>query len=188
MTTKWIPARRPKCSTTVESSLQIDLFMQNKANFQKSQVNVRPLVIMNYERKSNWTFGENKPNSKPNKANLHFTAENTEYAGKKDISVSDCSLKKYALYPISPCSGLGHPVDLRTRRLMKNKAKTKPIFKSEDRRQKTEDRRQKTEDRRQKTEDRRQKAGVQYLINSAIVIKWILAILTDFSARFARSK
>jgi len=43
--------------------------MQNKANFKKSQVNVRPLVIMNYERKSNWTFGENKPNSKPNKAN-----------------------------------------------------------------------------------------------------------------------
>ena len=101
--------------------------MQNKANFQKSQVNVRPLVIMNYERKSNWTFGENKPNSKPNKANLHFTAENTEYAGKKDISVSDCSIEKYALYAISPCSGLGHPVDLRTRRLMKNKAKTNPI-------------------------------------------------------------
>ena len=25
---------------------------------------------MNYERKSNWTFGENKPNSNPNKANL----------------------------------------------------------------------------------------------------------------------
>ncbi len=91
-------------STTVESSLQIDLFMQNKANFQKSQVNVRPLVIMNYERKSDWTLGENEPNSKPNKANLHFTAENAEYAEKKDISVSDCSIEKYALYPISPCS------------------------------------------------------------------------------------
>ncbi len=89
--------------------------MQNKANFRKSQVNVRPLVIMNYERKSNWTFGENKPNSKPIKANLHFTAENTEYAEKKDISVSGCSIDKYALYHISPCS-------LRTRRLMKNKA------------------------------------------------------------------
>jgi hypothetical protein len=39
--------------------------MQNKANLRKSQVNVSPLIIMNYERKSNWTFGENKPNSKP---------------------------------------------------------------------------------------------------------------------------
>ncbi len=45
------------------------LFMQNKANFRKSQVNVTPIVIMNYEEKSDWTFGENEPNSKPNKAN-----------------------------------------------------------------------------------------------------------------------
>ncbi len=61
--------------------------------------------------------------TKPNKANLHFTAENAEYAEKKDICVSDCPIEIYALYHISPCSGLGHPVDLRTRRLMKNKAK-----------------------------------------------------------------
>ena len=44
--------------------------MQNKANFQKSQVNVTPLVIMDYEEKSDWTLGENEPNSKPIKANL----------------------------------------------------------------------------------------------------------------------
>jgi len=54
----------------------------------------------------------------PNKANLHFTAENAGYAEKKDICVSDCSIKKYALCPISPRS-------LRTRRLMKNKANLK---------------------------------------------------------------
>ena len=94
--------------------------MQNKANFKKSQVDVTPIIIMDYEEKSNWTLGENKPNSNPIKANLHFTAENTEYAEKKVISVSDCSIEKYALYHISPCS-------LRTRRLMKNKAKTNPI-------------------------------------------------------------
>ncbi len=35
--------------------------MQNKANFRKSQMNVNPLAIMNYEEKSNWTLGENKP-------------------------------------------------------------------------------------------------------------------------------
>jgi len=101
--------------------------MQNKANFRKSQVNVTLYNTMDYEKISDWTPGENKPNSKPIKANLHFTAENTEYAEKKDISVSYCSLKRYALYAISPCSGLGHPVDLRTRLLMKNKANSKPI-------------------------------------------------------------
>ena len=38
--------------------------------------------------------------SKPIKANLHLTAENAEYAEKKDICVSDCPIEKYALYPI----------------------------------------------------------------------------------------
>jgi len=52
-------------STLVEESLQIDLFMQNKPNFQKSQMNVNPYNTTDYENKSNWTLGENKPNSNP---------------------------------------------------------------------------------------------------------------------------
>ncbi len=32
-------------------------------------MNVNPLVITDYEKISNWTLGENKPNSNPNKAN-----------------------------------------------------------------------------------------------------------------------
>jgi len=35
MTTKWIPARHPKCSTTVESSLQIGLFYAKRSQFEK---------------------------------------------------------------------------------------------------------------------------------------------------------
>ncbi len=63
--------------------------MQNKPNFQKSQVNVRPLVIMNYERKSNWTLGENKPNSNPNKANLHKAQMNVNSLITKDYRIND---------------------------------------------------------------------------------------------------
>jgi len=44
--------------------------MQNKANFRKSQVNVNLYNTTDYEEKSNWTLGENKPNSNPNKAKL----------------------------------------------------------------------------------------------------------------------
>jgi len=44
--------------------------MQNKPNFQKSQMNVTSLVAMDYENIANWTLGENKPNSKPIKPNL----------------------------------------------------------------------------------------------------------------------
>jgi len=94
--------------------------MQNKANFRKARMNVNSFITKDYRNNDAFAVQKNKPNSNPIKANLHFTAENTEYAEKKDISVSDCSIEKYALYPISPRS-------LRTRRLMKNKAKTKPI-------------------------------------------------------------
>ncbi len=59
--------------------------MQNKANFQKSQMNVRPLIIMNYERKSNWTPGENEPNSKPNKAKVKI--------GKMNISAETTNIE-----------------------------------------------------------------------------------------------
>ncbi|GAJ17893.1 unnamed protein product [marine sediment metagenome] len=44
--------------------------MQNKANFRKSQVNVKSIHTVAYENKSNWTLGKNKPNTKPIKANL----------------------------------------------------------------------------------------------------------------------
>ena len=41
------------------------LFMQNKPNFRKSQMNVSIFTQMHYENLSDWTLGENKPNSKP---------------------------------------------------------------------------------------------------------------------------
>ncbi len=55
--------------TLVESPLQISSFLTNKANFKKNQVNVTSLITVAYENKSNWTLGENKPNSNPIKAN-----------------------------------------------------------------------------------------------------------------------
>ena len=52
----------PRPSTLVERPLQIAPFMQNKANFRKSQMNVTAVLTKDYENKSNWTLGENKPN------------------------------------------------------------------------------------------------------------------------------
>jgi hypothetical protein len=59
-----------RSSTSVKDSLQIGPFMQNKPNFRKSQMNVNSLITTNYENKSNWTLGENKPNSNPIKPNF----------------------------------------------------------------------------------------------------------------------
>jgi len=39
-----------------------NLFIQNKPNFQDTQMNLKFCEKMAYENKSNWTLGENKPN------------------------------------------------------------------------------------------------------------------------------
>ncbi len=44
--------------------------MQNKPNFQKSQMNLKFCKQMDYEYKRDWTIGQNKPNSNPIKPNL----------------------------------------------------------------------------------------------------------------------
>ncbi len=41
------------------------LFMQNEPNFPKAQMNVNKVLTKDYEEKSDWTPGENEPNSKP---------------------------------------------------------------------------------------------------------------------------
>jgi hypothetical protein len=79
-------------------------------------MNARPIKTKDYEKR--WALRVEQ--SKPNQSQFVFlTAENTEYAEKNNICVSDCPIEKYALYPISPCS-------LRTRRLMNNKANFEP--------------------------------------------------------------
>jgi len=52
-------------STTVECALQIHLFLTNKANFRKSQMNVNDLLTMNYGKMDTWSIGKNKANSNP---------------------------------------------------------------------------------------------------------------------------
>ena len=51
--------------TDVMSALQIHLFMQNKANFQKSQMNVNNVLTRDYEKMTLGQRGKNKPNSNP---------------------------------------------------------------------------------------------------------------------------
>ena len=55
----YVPIRHYICR---ESSTNQLLFMQNKPNFQKSQMNVNPYNTTVYENNSNWTLGKNKPN------------------------------------------------------------------------------------------------------------------------------
>ncbi len=64
-------------STSVERPLQINLFMQNKANFQKSQMNVNNVLTSNYKNKTLRFSGKNKPKtnqiqSQPNPKQIQF--------------------------------------------------------------------------------------------------------------------
>jgi len=67
--------------------------MQNKPNFQKAKMIVSSLITMNYENISNWTLGQNKPNSNPNKPNFLKAQMNVnslvtkDYRKKDDFSV-----------------------------------------------------------------------------------------------------
>jgi len=65
------------------------LFMQNKPNFQKSQMNVNPYNTTDYENKSNWTLGQNKPNSNPNKPNFLKAQMNVNSLITKDYRKYD---------------------------------------------------------------------------------------------------
>ena len=71
-----------------ESSTNRPYFLQNKANFQKSQMNVSIFLQMAYENKSNWTLGQNKPNSNPIKPNFR----------KAQMNVSSLITKGYRRY------------------------------------------------------------------------------------------
>ncbi len=60
-------------STLVVSALQIRLFMQNKANFRKSQMNVNKVLTMDYEKRTLGERGKNEPKTNPIKANTNPT-------------------------------------------------------------------------------------------------------------------
>ena len=67
--------------------------MQNKPNFQKAQMNANVFITKDYENISDWTLGQNKPNSNPIKANFQKAQMNVnltiteDYRKKVDFSV-----------------------------------------------------------------------------------------------------
>ena len=52
--------------TNVVSALQIELFMQNKANFKKAKSNVNYLLKRNYDTMDTWSIRKNEPKTNPN--------------------------------------------------------------------------------------------------------------------------
>ncbi len=65
------------------------LFMQNKPNFLRSQMNVKSYNTMDYENLSDWTIGQSKPNSNPIKPNLRKAQMNVNLTLTKDYRKKD---------------------------------------------------------------------------------------------------
>ncbi len=63
--------------------------MQNKPNFQKSQMNLNLYNTTAYERKRDWTLGQNKPNSNPNKPNFRKAKMSVNSILTKDYRKKD---------------------------------------------------------------------------------------------------
>ncbi len=55
-------------STSVESSLQIKLFMQNEPKFRKVKFNVNRVLTKDYDLMDTWSIGKKQSQTKPNKA------------------------------------------------------------------------------------------------------------------------
>ncbi len=82
----YVPIRHYICREPSTNQL---LFMQNKPNFRKSQMNVSIFSKKAYENKSNWTLGQNKPNSNPIKPNLRKAQMNVNLTLTKDYRKND---------------------------------------------------------------------------------------------------
>jgi len=76
-------------STTVENSLQISSFMQNKPNFRKAKMNVNIYNTMTYENFIPLAGYKNKANSNPNKPNLRKAKMNVNLTLTKDYRKKD---------------------------------------------------------------------------------------------------
>ncbi len=63
--------------------------MQNKPNFQKSQMNVTLYNTADYENKWQWRVRKNKPNSNPIKPNLRKAKMNVNLTLTKDYRKKD---------------------------------------------------------------------------------------------------
>ena len=59
-------------------------------------MNLNPYNTMDYENKSNWKLGENKPNSNPNKPNLLDAQMNVSAVLTKDYDNKQRTMNDYA--------------------------------------------------------------------------------------------
>ena len=87
-------------STSVENPLQIRPFMQNKANFRKSQMNVNKVLTRDYEKKTLGERGKNKPNTNPIQTQYKANSKPIQTQYKPNFKVKKILLSTFLLWDI----------------------------------------------------------------------------------------
>jgi len=64
--------------------------MQNKPNLQDTQMNVSLDITKEYENISDWTIGQNKPNSNPILVDSCWSLSRTEFTPHFDAGMRGC--------------------------------------------------------------------------------------------------
>ena len=80
--------------------INYNLFMQNKPNLPKAQMNLTSLITVDYENKSNWKLGENKPNTKP--IQTQSKPKQTQLSPKQSQNKPNMNPKQTQSNPIKP--------------------------------------------------------------------------------------
>jgi hypothetical protein len=75
---------RREIFTDVMSALQIHLFLQNKPNFRKSQMNISDYITREYEQMDTWSSGKNKPKQTQSKDLAPASCKNKTMAGSSN--------------------------------------------------------------------------------------------------------
>ncbi len=89
-------------STTIESSLQNKLFMQNKANFQKVKLNVNRVLTRDYVQMDTWSSGKTKPIQTQYKPNSNpIQSQSNPISAQKMPKQTQYKAKQSQLNPIS---------------------------------------------------------------------------------------
>jgi hypothetical protein len=98
-------------STNTEDSLQIKLFLQNKAKFRKVKLNVNKVLTRIYDELDTWSIRKNKPKTNPNEPKFKKTKMNvTNYITMDFENKSNWSICENEPNSNPICTGIVEPV------------------------------------------------------------------------------
>jgi len=103
--------------------------MQNKPNLLDTQMNVTSLITVDYENKSNWKLGKNKPNTNPIKPNFRKAKMFLNFYSTKDYENKPRLRTPQKQTQFIPTEGGSNPISPKIRKPLDSCFRRNDIFK-----------------------------------------------------------